>query len=292
MKARIAVVVYCAVVFFVLVDNRARATQYSITGSIEQNNPIGGPQTYRLGLYLSKWLTQSNLNEDKVLEVISPSGQRFQELSQSIDGVYMGLNDLTLANLNSSVIGNWTFEETLGGVTKRYSFTIPAIPSQMFTTPIPVITSPSEGDLVKKLFDVKWQNAKSNQQSFRWRAVDADGSVTERPDIQRVGTGHATFSYANYPNLGQIDITEFSTSVEVGLHRFQLTKLTSNGDATLTSLNFLEWEVRSPEIAFSVIPEPASLLLLGLAIACAADGRGFVRMCDELTNRSHRRRHH
>lgn len=277
MKARIAALKIFAILFLLLMESRADATQYSITGSIEQNNFIGGSPTYDFRLNLNKWLTSSNINENKLLEIISPGGQRVHEIAPTLDWVSAQSLDLSLADINSQIIGDWTFEETLGGITKRYEFTIPTIPSQMFTNPIPIITSPSDGDIVKKVFDVKWDNGRANQQSFRLGAQDVQGSPTAGPDIQRVGPGHARFSFANSPELGRIEITSLSTSVEVALHHFQLNPISSNADATLTSLDFLDWEIRSPAIAFTVIPEPASALLTCLAIISMSRSRGFLR---------------
>jgi hypothetical protein len=243
----------------VTVSSTGWATTYNLSSVIKQRNePVG--QAYNFVLTLHEF---NAVPSDVTLEIISPSGTRFGE--STVPGlennIWVDIEGIHPDDLNREYSGMWTIEETpVDGPLNRYEFTIPEVLTKNSFLDAPVITLPKDGATEGAVFDVSWTNFIPGNCHFEYSAHYPGGFY--RPDIQCDGNGSAVFSYLD-PAFAGVEMTDFSVNVQ----RIQpgellpVVPVTPLADASFTG-GWLTRQSNSPEINFSVVPEPTAMVML------------------------------
>lgn len=249
------------------------AARYQILTTIEQKNELGVVASYNFELAIFRQYSSSDVGEDKYIELVSPQGVRYPDNGSMFDFITVEREGISLNELTTNVLGSWTFEESLAGLTKRYQIAVPQLPSNFFNITAPEILSPGNGDVVGKVFNLLYTNPDPNGIGISYGAIPSPGFILG-DNFERNAPGDYTVSFIGeeYP---RIEFRRFNIVKKLTSPNVQVTPLTSNADATFS--RFTSFEVHSNTIAFTVVPEPAPLMLLGVAMICATSGRGFVR---------------
>jgi hypothetical protein len=276
LNARIAAVALCAI----FVTEQARSANYLLTGGVYKKNSAGGSATYSFALDLQQWLgNDSNIS----LELISPNGTRFGESVTSFNWVHIFLDDVLEADLNTTTTGTWTIEETLSGSEiNEYQFTVPSLLNSSNFRGTPLITSPSDGAVVDKMFNLTWSNGVPN--AYGLGISFANDQSFPFPDVKLNSTGNATISYENVSGIGGATISELRVSTSRNIQELKQVvpvspgaNSTFNGPGFGTLAGLFSYKTYSPPINLTIVPEPTAFVLVGIALLCATGGRGFVR---------------
>jgi hypothetical protein len=238
--------------------NISSAASYQSYGIIEQNNTLSGQPTYDFNLFFLRALSSVG---DHTLEMVAPDGVRYGETVPELDTVRVRFLDLALSEVNARFAGEWIFEERVSPtIFNRYRFTIPTLaPSNFLASPI--ITSPSDGAKVGRVFDLAWTPG-TDGGGFNIRSTKSP--LTGGPTIVRRGDSLATFTY---PAEGFTPFEIVALRVDQQIlprEGLQITRLNSGANSSF--FDILSIETHSPPIALTVVPEPqaCALLLLGI----------------------------
>ncbi len=244
----------------VMVSSTGWATTYNLSSVVKQRNEPAG-QAYNFVLTLYEF---NAVPSDVTLEIISPSGTRFGEstLPYLDNNIRVDMEGIHPEDLNREYSGTWTIEETpVNGPLNRYEFTVPEVLTKNSFRDAPVITLPKDGATLGAVFDVTWTNYVPGNCSFEGYSFRDPGGIYI-PDIQCNGDGSAVFSYQD-PAFAGVEITDFSVNVPRiqpgGL--FPVVPVTPLADASFTG-GWLKRQSNSPEINFSIVPEPTAMVML------------------------------
>lgn len=243
------------------------AATYSLFIKVEQRNHILDTATYDFTFYLQELGSVSDL------AITSPTGIVHQEPISGAPFLDVRQTGLSLEALNDNFLGDWIFEETLNGVTKSYSIALPEVQESLFDIPVPVITSPADGAILGKVFDLTWTNPEPSGATFTYSTQDMAPSLGQVMHLN--GPGHFTLDFTVQDEFLPIIFTDFRIIKRLPELSIDVTRMSSNADATFLR-SYTRLEVHSPSISFLVVPEPACMLLVPLAVVLATSGRGFV----------------
>lgn len=261
---RLAVVVY----LLGFVAQPASAVSYNLSGGVEQLNSKSGEPTYDFHLSLTEWL---GFHDNISLELVSPNGVRFPEVSAATNWVFASIKGILPADINSTVSGVWTVEETIDGTQlNQYQFSVPSVLNSSNFHAVPVITSPLDGATVGPVFDVTWTNSLPGGVGYRMSATNASIS----PNITINAPGHATFSYLGDSGFSGIEVYSFSIYQDPIFTNALLpvTPLSPNATSNFASSGLsgkFSYRTLSPPISFTVVPEANTIAYLLMAVVTA-----------------------
>ncbi|TWU28046.1 PEP-CTERM sorting domain-containing protein [Bythopirellula polymerisocia] len=266
-NARVIVTAICLSLSFIA---QTFAAQYSLGVSVERKHSFNAEAVYNFDFFISR----QDSGENKFLELVSPQGFRYQESIPPFDNIIIQQSGISLNELSNVLPGNWIFEETINGIKKSYQITLPQLPDEFLNILTPVITSPSNGATVGKVFDLTWTNPQPNGIALSYFTDPQLGSFPRGTFIGH-GPGDYTVDLTRIDAPSKIEFTQFSIINQLDPIWIRPTPLTFNSDANFLFQNLL-FKVFSPSIDFTVVPEPNSILLMVLGGIAALACRGSV----------------
>lgn len=279
MKAYITIEVILASVLFA--SHSWSAESYLLSGQIEHRISFSGEATF--GFLLSFANLDSNLINNVNLQLVSPTGVRYGESQPTTDSILVRLQQIQPADVDSLVSGQWIIEEHFdSGQLNKYAFEVPSILNSTSFLPTPNILTPANGEVVEKTFDLHYTNPHPTRYGF---SIIYENPAFQGmfPDRERNAPGNITFSFENIAGIEGATVSSFSViNQEIERNILRPNPLTFGANARFDQLDLLAGNFAfnsfSPPISFRFVPEPASLLLVGLAIICATNGRRFKKI--------------
>jgi hypothetical protein len=244
-----------------------RADNYQITVDIKKTVSTTLEEVYDFHFSMGRIYFVSDPGESRLLQLVSPLGSSVEE----IDSLSFDRNGLTLSELSASLLGDWTFKETIGATTNSYLLSLPDVPTDISDAKVPVITSPANGATLGKAFDLVWTNPDPNG----YRILEHSNllqPVFGRNTLKRNDPGNYTASLEDF-NAFPIVVDRLNILKTLLYRGIELTRLSPSADATFTNQQ-VKFDIYSNTISFTIIPEPTSACLVCVTIVCAIGGRG------------------
>ncbi len=168
--------------------------------------------------------------------------------------------NLSLSAAQAAFTGVWTFTERRDTELLVYEFTLPEITTDLFPE-TPTIVSPMQGDTVGTEFLVDWEYASGVEPNGYLISVQGLGGGARAFDPIDNTSQNVTASLN--PGFSEADLT-----IRVGnpeSQRFDIIPVTPGGDAMFSFRALSITAMSQPTTVTLRIPEPSTILLLGIA---------------------------
>ncbi len=232
-------------------------TRFSLTAILEEQQTLGGSPVYEFSVRANPFISPGAVVES----LVSPNGIVGVEFFPS-DSLWVQRENLDLSDAKEAFSGTWTFTERRGDELLAYEFTLPEITPDLFSE-TPTIVSPTDGDTVGTKFLLDWEYQSGAEPDGLSMSFTSTGGVRVI-DRETIDSTSVNILLNLIPGVTESDLT-----ISVGNSYSQpldIISVSPNANATF-AFDFLRIKAFSVPIDVTVrIPEPTTILLLGIAV--------------------------